>query len=354
MKSSPYSLYQEKQKQRYLILFMLILLLVFVAIVSVFTGNYHLTFFESIRALFKVTDNTSHDVLIWQMRLPKTIIAIIAGAGLSISGCIMQTCLKNDLASPSTLGITSAATFGANLSIILLSTSALSISIFKSLTYLTSLFAFLFSIVVVLIILSLSKLKSFTSQTIVLAGIAMNSLFQAFTTMIQYFANQVTLSAAIFWTFGDLSRGNWQEIIILFIIIIPIFIFFIMKSWDYNSLSSGEDLATSLGVKVNRLKFVSILFAALITSVCVSFLGMISFIGLLAPHISKKIFGKNHSILIPASAITGSVILVLADILSRTIIKPIVLPVGAITSLIGASLFLYLLIKGSKKHENGR
>lgn len=343
-----YHRYHQKQKQKHRLLLILIVGLILISLISIFTGNYQLSLKEALLALLKQTLNPAHDVLIWQMRLPKTVIAILAGAGLSVSGCIMQTCLKNDLASPSTLGITSAATFGANLSIILVSSTFLSSTIVSHTTYLTSLFAFIFSVLVVLLILGLSKIKSFTSQTIVLAGIALNSLFQAFTTMIQYFANQVTLSAAIFWTFGDLSRGNWQEIIILTSIIIPIFLYFMMKSWDLNSLANGEEFAISLGIKINKLKFTSILLAALITAVCISFLGMISFIGLLAPLIAKKLFGKNHQLLIPASAIIGSMTLVLADILSRTIIQPIVLPVGAITSLIGASMFLYLLLKGSK------
>lgn len=346
---SSYSSYKKRKKYKIVFLITLTILLLLISLVSITTGSYRLSIEETLKALLKITNNNNHELLIWQMRLPRTILAIIAGAGLSISGAIMQTCLKNDLASPSTLGITSAATFGANLSIIVFSSTIFSISILNKFPYLTSLFAFVFSMIVVLIILSLSKIKSFTPQTIVLAGIAMNSLFQAFTTLIQYFADQVTLSQAIFWTFGDLTRGNWTQILILLIAIIPITIFFILKSWDYNSLTSGEEYAKSLGVRVNKTRFISILLSALITSLCVSFLGMISFIGLLGPHIAKKLFGKDHQMFIPASAIIGSMILLLSDIISRTIVKPIVLPVGAITSFIGASLFLYILIKGSKK-----
>ena len=345
-----YNSYIKIKKQKILFLVLLSIALLLIALISIIIGSYQLSLKETIEALFKTTNNQNHELLIWQMRLPRTILAIIAGAGLSLSGAIMQTCLKNDLASPSTLGITSAATFGANLSIIFFSSSLFSVSILSRFPYLTSLSAFIFSIIVVLIILALSKIKTFTPQTIILAGIAMNSLFQAFTTLIQYFADQVTLSQAIFWSFGDLTRGSWTEIFVLLLITIPITIFFLTKAWDYNSLATNEDFAKSLGVSVNKIRLISILLAALITSLCVSFLGMISFIGLLGPHIAKKIFGKNHQLLIPASAIIGALILTLADIISRTIVQPIVLPVGAITSFIGASLFLYILIKGGKNY----
>lgn len=346
---SSYLSYKKQKKYQIVFLITLTVLLLLISLVSIKVGSYHLSIKDTLKALFKVTNNTNHVLLIWQMRLPRTILAIIAGVGLSISGAIMQTCLKNDLASPSTLGITSAATFGANLSIIVFGSSLISISISSQFPYLTSIFAFLFSMIVVLIILSLSNIRSFTPQTIVLAGIAMNSLFQAFTTLIQYFADQVTLSQAIFWTFGDLTRGNWTQILILLITIIPIMVFFFFNAWNYNSLASGEEYAKSLGVRVNKTRFISILLSALITSMCVSFLGMISFIGLLGPHISKKLFGKDHQIYIPASAIIGATILLSADMVSRTIAQPVVLPVGAITSFIGAALFLYILIKGGRK-----
>lgn len=346
---SAYALYNKKKGNKLKLLVFLTIILIFISFLSIVTGSYQLSIQQTLAAIFKKSTNPNHILLIWQMRLPRTILAIIAGACLSVSGAIMQTCLKNDLASPSTLGITSGATFGANLSIIIFGSSLFSISLLEHFPYLTSLFAFLFSIIVVLIILALSKIKSFTPQTIILAGIAMNSLFQAFTTLIQYFADQVTLSQAIFWTFGDLTRGGWTEILILLIVTVPIVLYFLTKSWDYNSLATHEDFAKSVGVSVNKTRFISILLAALITSTCVSFLGMISFIGLLGPHIAKKLIGKNHQLLIPGSIIIGAIILTSADIISRSIVQPIVLPVGAITSLIGAFLFLYILIKGGKK-----
>ena len=328
-----------KRKKRY-VLYLLCFILCTLSISALFIGTFDITFLEMLKALFKISDEPSHILLMWNMRLPRVVVAVVAGAGLSISGAIMQTTLNNDLASPSTLGITSAATFGANLSIILLGSTLL-----IQIPYVTAMVAFLCSMVAVLFILGLSRLKSFTPGVIILAGVAISSLFQAMTTMLQYFSDQNTLSQAIFWTFGDLSRAHWHEIILLSIVVICAFIFFFLKSHDYQGLAHGDYYAKSLGIKTNQLRFISILIASLVTALCVSFLGMISFIGLIGPHIIKRMIGKDHQLFIPGSAILGSIILLCADVISRTIIAPISLPVGAITSCLGASLFLYILLR---------
>lgn len=328
-----------KRKKR-LILYMLFFLLIVLSLTALFIGTYEITFLEMLSALFKTSEEQAHVLLMWQMRLPRVVVAIVAGAGLSISGAIMQTTLNNDLASPSTLGITSAATFGANLSIILFGSSLL-----IDIPYITQIAAFACSMIAVMFILGLSKLKTFTPGVIILAGVAMSSLFQAMTTILQYFSDQNTLSQAIFWTFGDLSRANWQEIIILSITVGCAYIFFYTKRHDYEGLSHGELYASSLGINTQKLRLISILVASLVTSICVSFLGMIGFIGLIGPHIMKKIIGKDHRLFIPGSALLGSMILLFADMISRTIIAPITLPIGAITSCLGAGLFLYILLK---------
>ncbi len=328
-----------KRKKR-LVLYALSFLLIKLSISALFIGTYDITFLEMLTALFKTSEEQAHVLLMWNMRLPRVVVAVVAGAGLSISGAIMQTTLNNDLASPSTLGITSAATFGANLSIIFIGSTVL-----MQMPYITTLTAFLCSMIAVSLILGLSKLKTFTPGVIILAGVAMSSLFQAMTTILQYFSDQNTLSQAVFWTFGDLSRANWQDIIILTVTVILSYVFFYIKRHDYEGLSHGELYAASIGIKTQKLRLISILVASLLTSVCVSFLGMIGFIGLIGPHIMKKMIGKDHRLFIPGSALLGSIILLFADMISRTIIAPITLPIGAITSCLGAGLFLYILLK---------
>jgi iron complex transport system permease protein len=159
----------------------------------------------------------------------------------------------------------------------------------------------------------------------------------------------VQVAAMVFWTFEDLGRISWQEVAILTVIITGVFIFFQFHRWDYNALDSGEDTAKGLGVQVDQIRFRSMFAASLITAVTVSFMGIIGFIGLIAPQMMRRVLGVDHRFLIPASAVTGTALLLFSDTLARTVISPVVLPVGAITSFFGAPLFLFLLAKGYAK-----
>ena len=182
-----------------------------------------------------------------------------------------------------------------------------------------------------LTILSLARLRGFTPETMVLVGVAISSLFSAGSILIQYFSTDSQVAAMVFWTFGDLGRVSWNEIKILFLATSITFIYFLFKRWDYNACDSGVEVAKSLGVNVDRLRFNSMLIASFLTSVMVSFMGMIAFVGLVAPQMMRRVLGVDHRFLIPASAITGGLLLLFSDTLARTIIAPIILPVGAIT-----------------------
>jgi iron complex transport system permease protein len=195
----------------------------------------------------------------------------------------------------------------------------------------------------------LAKLRGFLPESIILAGVALGSLFTAGTTLIQYFADDVEVAAAVFWTFGDLGRISWKEVLIITMVISLAFIYFMFRRWDYNALDSGEESAKSLGVNVERVRLGGMFVSSIITAVSVSFLGIIGFIGLISPQIVRRVIGGDHRFLIPISAIMGSLLLLFSDTLARTVIAPVILPVGAITSFLGAPLFLYLLLRGYKK-----
>ncbi|MDO5016449.1 MAG: iron ABC transporter permease [Eubacteriales bacterium] len=156
------------------------------------------------------------------------------------------------------------------------------------------------------------------------------------------------IAADIFWTFGDLGRISWSENLIMAIIVAGALVYFMFMRWNYNAIANGEELAKSLGVKTSQVRFWGLLLSSLLTAVSVAFMGMIGFIGLIGPHIMKRLIGTDHRFLIPASALMGSVILLLADTVARTVISPIILPVGAVTSLLGAPLFFYMLLKGKR------
>ncbi|MCH3909212.1 MAG: iron ABC transporter permease [Bacilli bacterium] len=339
-------------KRKWLILLILFIIALFLSVACLFVGSSNMSLSDGFAALFK-QGSDSNIRIIWNIRIPRILAAIIAGAGLAVSGLIMQTSLGNAMASPSTLGVSNAAVFGANVSIVIAAGGYLStgnnLSSYTSgiNLYSTSLVAFLFSAVSVLLILGLCKLRSFSPNAVVLAGVAIGSIWSAATTILQYYATDVGLSAAVIWTFGDLGRATYSSDLIMAVVIFVSSCYFMFSSWKYNALLSGDEVARSVGVSVEPFRFVSLLLASLITAVCVSFLGVIGFVGIIAPHVMKKILGQDHRFLIPASILGGIILVVLADTVSRAIGNGSALPVGAITSLIGGPFFLYIIF--SKK-----
>ena len=326
------------------------------AFVCLFVGSSHMTIAECFAALVK-KGSPAQVRIIWNIRIPRVLAAIIAGAGLSVSGLIMQTDLNNPMASPSTLGVSNAAVFGANLSIIafaggfLDTGNHLSSYTVGANPYATSLMAFLFSTVSILLILGLCRLRAFQPGVVVLAGIALGSVWTAATTILQFYATDVGLSAAVIWTFGDLGRATYRTDCIMASVVLACTLFFMVMSWQFNALLSGDAAAKSMGVAVDRLRFVSMLLASIITAVCVSFLGIIGFVGIICPHVTKKLLGQDHRISVPASVLSGSLLLLLADTLSRSLGNGSALPVGAITSLLGAPFFLAIIFSGKGEHH---
>lgn len=322
------------------------------SLVCVFVGSSNMTVSDCLSALLKEGSPVNIRI-VWNIRIPRVLAAIIAGAGLSVSGLVMQTTLNNTMASPSTLGVSNAAVFGANLSIIAFAGGFLSTG--NNLTnyavganpFATSLMAFLFSTASILIILALCRLRSFSPGVVVLAGIAIGSVWNAATTILQFYATDVGLSAAVIWNFGDLGRATYKTDLIMLAAVVIGFTFFMLMSWRFNALLSGESTARTMGVNVDGLRFASMLLASVITAVCVSFLGVIGFVGVICPHIAKKLLGQDHRVTVPVAALCGSLLLLGADTLSRSLGSGSALPVGAITSLLGAPFFIAVIF--SKK-----
>lgn len=325
------------------------------AAVCLFIGSSHMTPADCFAALMK--KGTDANVrIIHNIRIRRVLAAIIAGAGLSVSGLIMQTTLNNSMAAPSTLGVSNAAVFGANLSIIafaggFLSTgNNLSNYAVGANPFATSLMAFIFSALSILLILGLCRLRSYSPNVVVLAGIAIGAVWTAATTILQFYATDVGISAAVIWNFGDLGRATYKTDLIMLAAVILGIMFFALMSWRYNSLLSGEATAKSMGINVDALRFASLLISSVITAVCVSFLGVIGFVGIICPHVTKKLLGQDHRVSVPVSALTGSLLLLLADTLSRSMGSGSALPVGAITSLLGAPFFIAIIFS---KKEHG-
>ncbi|MFZ7121869.1 MAG: FecCD family ABC transporter permease [Eubacteriaceae bacterium] len=341
--------YRQYTKKKWIITFILLVLVFLLSLITVNAGAAEINPLEVLKTILGYGSEKSA-IVIWRIRMPRVITAIIAGAGLSIAGCVMQNNLRNPLASPQTIGISHAAAFGANVAIIVFGAGSIQSTggnaVIINNPYIVTICAFTFSMLATLIILSLAKLRGFSPESIVLAGVALGSLFTAGITIIQYFAHDIEIATAVFWTFGDLGKTSWDEVLIMTVVFIVSLIYFIFRRWDYNALDNGDEVAKSLGVNTEKVRFQGMLISSLITAVAVSFLGMIGFIGLIGPQIMRRIIGSDHRFLIPASALAGSVLLLSADTLARVIISPVVLPVGAITSMLGAPLFIYLLMKG--------
>ncbi len=342
-----------KAKKIAIILILLALVFLFF-VVSVFVGSGTLSFKEVFLAIFNKGSETAR-LIVRRIRFPRVIAALIAGGGLAVSGLVMQTVLKNPLASPTTLGVSNAAVFGANFAIIVVGAGAfhsthgswLSISN----PYLVSTFSFLSAIIAAGSILLLARLKNLNASAIVLAGVAVSAIFQAGTTLIQYFASDTQVASAVYWTFGDLGRASYKTDLIMFIVVAVSTLFFFLKRWDFSAMSGGIAYAKTLGVNTRFMTIMSLLLASLITSVTVSFLGIIGFVGLTAPQIMKRIVGDDYRFLLPSSFLAGALLLLISDILGRLPIFGTSVPVGVVTSLIGGPVFLAILLR-RKKNES--
>lgn len=323
----------------------LVLLTVFLLLsilLSLRAGSYNTPVTELIKGIFGKSADKKINLVVQNNRMPRICTAIIAGAGLGLAGCILQAILHNPLASASTLGVSQGATFGAAFAIVAMNmTGSIGISVYS----------FLGSIAVAIVILGLSRFKQVSAEGIVLAGVAISSMLSGATTLIQYFANEIQLTSLVFWTFGDLGSTGWEDLRPMGIMVLILLVYCFAHRWDYNALLNGEETAVSLGIHVQRLTLTNMVLCCLTCSIIVSNVGLINFIGLVAPHIVRMVVGNNHVYLIPGSVLAGAALLLLGDLIARVAIMPIILPIGAITSFLGGPLFLYLLFKGGRKHD---
>ncbi|AWB26295.1 FecCD family ABC transporter permease [Halococcoides cellulosivorans] len=278
--------------------------------------------------------------IVWQVRVPRVLAALLAGGGLAVAGAVMQTVLRNPLGAPYTLGISQAAAFGAAIAIVAGITDG------PLGTLQTPIAAFAGGLVSTGVILALVTYREATPETMILTGVALGSLFSAGLTLIQYLASDTETAAIVYWTFGDLGRAGWWQVGLLAAVVGLASLYFLRHGWDYDVLDAGTATARSLGVNVTRLRIGGMAVASLVTALVVSFVGIIGFVGLVAPHLVRMVIGGTERSLLPGSILTGATLLVAADTAARTVLAPVVLPVGILTSLLGAPLFLYLVVRG--------
>lgn len=328
------------------IIFIFSLLFIIIALIGISTtlGSADLSIGEVYSAIFaKLFPDHFHaswfaKTVVWELRLHHILFAVIAGIGLALSGTVMQGVLKNPLASPFTLGIASAASFGASLAIIR------GVG-FVGGEYLIMGNAFIFALLASFTIYGLARYKGMTPETMILAGIAIMYLFSAMTSFLQYIGTKEELQEVVFWMFGSLGRSSWLKLGLVTGLLACCTPYLILKSWDLNAMGAGDETAKSLGVNVERVRTICMLLASLITASIICFTGTIGFIGLVAPHITRMAIGGDHRFLLPASGLVGGLLLLGADSLARTILAPVIIPVGIMTAFLGIPFFIYLFMR---------
>ena len=285
--------------------------------------------------------------IVLEIRLPQALAAVLAGAGLAISGATMQGVLRNPLSSPMTLGISNAAAFGAALALFIggASISAMDKSIIGGFSQgMIALCAFGCATITAVLILMLGRLHGSRSEVIILVGVALNSLFAAGITLLQYLADDSRLAAIVYWAFGDTARANWNAIMLMIACLLPISVWFLSQSWNYNAIVLGEETALGLGVPVRRVRLVTMLLSSFLTAVLVSLLGIIGFVGLVVPHVARLCVGVDNRFLLPFSLVFGGLLLLGADTFARVVFAPHLLPVSILTAFIGVPIFLGMLL----------
>ncbi|OLO08615.1 iron-siderophore ABC transporter permease [Salinicola sp. MH3R3-1] len=283
-------------------------------------------------------------VVVWDIRLPVALMAIVVGASLAIAGAQMQTLLNNPLADPFTLGISSAASFGAALAIVL-GFGVLPVAG----TLLLTGNAFVLAMLASLMIWGLSRLRGVSVQTMVLMGIAIMFFFNALLGMLQYVASAESLQQLVFWSLGSLSKASWGKIGLAGLALMVTIPVFVRARWQLTALRLGDVQAQAMGIDVGRLRLRMLLCCALLSATAVAFVGTIGFVGLVGPHIARLLVGEDQRAFLPMSALTGALILSLTSILSKTLIPGILLPIGILTALIGLPFFVSLILSSRKE-----
>ncbi|MCQ2070002.1 MAG: iron ABC transporter permease [archaeon] len=333
-----------KYVYRKIIFIVVCIVLMFVVMgVALTQGEYPIEFWETYQIVWDhLTGNIQSglkDNIIFVQRLPWILVGLFAGVGLAVSGVVMQSTLMNPLADPYTTGVSSGASFGATLGIVM------GFSLFGVDQYGTVINAFVFSLIPMAIIIICSKIKNSSPTTMIMAGIAVMYIFNAFTTVITLWADETKIQQLYRWTVGSLSFAKAEDIPIIAVVVVVLTIVLMLMTNKLNILAAGDESAKSLGVDADKLRRICLIIVALLAATVVSFTGLIGFVGLVAPHIVRTVIGADNRYLLPASAAFGGLLLISANLVGRVVIAPAVLQVGVITSFLGGPLFLWLILR---------
>lgn len=338
--------YHRRSMRRALLVALAFAVLAGLIIFDIATGPANLSFGRTLQVILDPSTATpKEDVIIWKLRLPVALMAVCVGAMLGVAGAEMQTILNNPLADPFTLGLSSAASFGAALAIVL------GWSVLPGVGGLmVTVNAFIFAMGTSCALFLFTRLRGVTPEAMILVGIAMLFTFNALLAFLQYGASELQLAQLIFWQLGSLSRATWDKVAICAAVLAMLLPWFLSRSWALTALRMGEEKAAALGVNVGLLRVTVLAGVSLLAAVAVSFVGAIAFVGLVGPHIARMIVGEDQRGFLPLSALCGALILSGTSIASKAITPGIVYPIGMITSLIGIPFFILLILGQRKRH----
>ncbi|MBM6578972.1 iron ABC transporter permease [Microvirga sp. BT689] len=331
-------------QRKKLVLLALGLVLILSVIADLGLGPARYTMREVVLALMGSPEVSQQiSVVIWDIRMPVALMAVVVGAALSAAGAQMQTILNNPLASPFTLGISAAASFGASVALVF------GVGFLPwAIDYVVSINALLMAMAAALFIHFMSQQRGVTVETIVLLGITLVFTFNALLALVQYLASEQALSAVVFWTMGSLTRATWPKLAITTAVVAVSLPLFMRRAWALTALRLGDDKAASFGVNVRWLRLETMMIISLLAAVPVAFVGTIGFIGLVGPHIARMLVGEDQRYFLPASVLSGAAILSLTSVVSKSIVPGTIFPIGIITALVGVP-FLFSLIMSTRR-----
>lgn len=337
--------YEKTQRNKVLFIIGLIFFMIVSGLIfsTVFTDLSMNDTFNSLYKYFQGDRLTGQEKIVFYMRMPTVLMAVAAGSALAISGAVMQSITHNDLVSPFTLGISSAAAFGASACIVfggyvMHTTLGMIIGAFGS------------SLVCIGMVYGLSIYTGGAASNLVLTGIAMNYLFSAMSAVIQFLAQEYKLGEIIQWTFGTLNKATWNTVGITFIVLFVSCVIYYFYALRLDAMAINDDeTVKSLGIHPEKVRGIVGLVSVLLTATVISFTGVIGFVGLVAPHIARLIIGNEHKTFLPAAGVIGATLLLYSDMIGKYIMHPVVIPVGIVIAFVGVPIFIHLVIKSREK-----
>ncbi len=339
--------YKRLQRMKYIFIAACAAIIVVVAGYSITIGSYDIGFVQAYEIIWDhirgiiPEDLTTEHYVVWNLRLPRVVIGVFGGAGLAVAGVVMQSILKNPLADSYTTGVSSGAGFGATL--------AMTLGLSVGSSYGVIILAFLFSLIPTGIIIAISKMSNASPTTMIMAGIGTMYIFNAMTTVMMLWADPQALAQIYSWQVGSLGNGgvSIENAPIVIVAVLACIIVIQLMAGKINVLATGDESAKALGIDADKMRIILLMITGMLAAAVVSFVGLVGFVGLVTPHICRMFIGADNRYLIPASALFGGMLMIVADQIGRVALST-PLPVGVVMSFIGGPVFIWLILRKSK------